>query len=209
MTNTTHDNGQEDHKINVFTNDIKPLMDQLYSVASQHDIPIVALCAYGRADLPNEPAADPSFLDYQVAYGHTFYMPDVMIAIAALLNDNLLANVGKTCLSTMKTMLERNLKGKGPQPTPDELENLRVGTSLIIFVNALIEAGIVPFKSRQHFESLLATIGLESTSPPAQPRRNPAQKPSRYAEPQEKPLDPQLAEELRNLLDRLDDISNK
>lgn len=175
----------------LFTNEIQPLIDKVYDLCAENGISLLCTCVFARNESDSEDGRNVivDFDGYTVATGKLAMMPEQMIALAGILNNDLLKHVAEKATNTimeLHDMYERGDLDEETELTEEQQESLRVAETFALYVDALKLAGPIPFRRTSSGYEFLETL----------------QKPDASKKDEETtPMDDELANFLRGILD--------
>lgn len=181
----------------LFDAEIQPLIDRVYELCANNGISLLCTCVYARNEADTEDGQNiiVDFDGYTVATGKLKMMPEQMIALAGLLNPELLKHVSEKATETILELHELYEKGElnaDTELTDEQQENLRMAETFAHYVDALKLAGPIPFRRTKNGYQFLETLTENNDSV------------KKVAEePDEKEMDDELANILRGIIDDL------
>lgn len=149
----------------VFKEKIKPLIDRLYDLCTEHGVSLLCTSVYSRGEVDMEDYVQIDFDGYTVATGKLEMMPEQMIALAGILNPDILKYISEKMSTVMKDLQDRSKAGeilRDTELTDEEQEYLRMGETFSRYADALKLAGPYGFRrTKDGYEMLEVLVSPE------------------------------------------------
>lgn len=145
------DQDEMDERREMFDSKIKPLIDKLYELCAKNGVSLICTSVYSR----NEEDSDDGesiivdFDGYTVATGTMSMMPDQMLALAGLLNSEILTDIAERATKTILKLHEQYENGElddDGELSDEDQEALRMAETFSRYADALKLAGPIAFR---------------------------------------------------------------